>query len=65
MLASVLEDYRHVCRECGGSGAETEHTTGWHEPELEGARCSHCDGDGELDTPRLASSEDAMPIAAE
>jgi len=65
VLASVLEDYRHVCRECGGSGAETEHTTGWHEPIVEGERCTHCNGDGELDPPRLVSRQDAMPIAAE
>jgi len=65
VLASVLEDYRHVCRECDGTGAETEHTSGWHEPVLEGDRCSHCDGDGQLDPPRLASLQDAMPIAAE
>ena len=64
VLASVLEGYRHVCHDCGGSGGET-HVSGWDEPVVEGYRCSHCDGEGELEPPRLAGDDHAMPIAAE
>ena len=65
VVAVVLERYRLVCTACKGEGGETRVIGGWEEPIVEGYRCAHCDGEGELEPPRLAPLEDAMLIAAE
>jgi hypothetical protein len=65
VLAAVLEGCRRVCAACNGEGGETRVVGGRDEPITEGHRCSHCEGEGVLEPPRLAPLEDSMPIAAE
>jgi len=65
VLAAVLDGYRHVCAACNGEGGETRVVGGRDEPITEGDRCSHCEGEGVLEPPRLAPLEDSMAIAAE
>ena len=63
---SALEGYRHVCRELRRRGRrDAARSAARKSRSSTGYRCSHCNGEGTLEPPRLASLEDAMPIAAE